>query len=218
MISFDYIALLDYDHLDQNFFLKSFAKELAVKPDKRGILLHADSPYTERIMQEGVMRKEAQIRAVKELNHRLIALLADEGIPAIGLHPYQKELISVNGLVSESAWRSLPQLPVILLSTLRSDGGMTQETRPLSELLSVLTTSFHIPEVLGFSLIDSIQWGLTKVPSAFSEEGILERESEFFRTHIPAELRELTGYRLTVPGTKGHASLWGGSLMVKELR
>ena len=218
MISFDYIALLDYNHLDQNFFLKSLAKELAAQPHKRGILLHADSPYTERIMQEGVMREEAQIRALKDLSHRLVALLADEGIPAVGLHPFQKELISANGMISQTAWRSLPRIPVVILSTLTGASESTKGKQSLIEILSILKTSFDVPEVLGFSLIDSIQWGLTKVPELTSEEGILERDSDFFRAHIPAELQDLTGYRLCVPGVKGIASLWEGSLTIKELR
>ncbi len=218
MISFDYIALLDYEHLDNHFFLKSLAKELAKRPDKRGILLHADSPFTERIMQQGVMREEARIRAAKDLNHRLVALLADEGIPAIGLHPFQKELVSENGNVSESAWLSLPSIPVVILSTLMTEEGLSQRLHPLTHVLPILANSFEVQSLLGFSRIDSLQWNLHKIPDLYSEEGVLEQFSDFFETHIPAELRDMKGYRLCVPGVTGSASLWDGSLHVKELR
>ncbi len=73
----DYIAVLDYEHLDNGMFLTAFAKALS-QQKSRGIILHGDSEYTERLIQTGIMREEATIRAMKDLNHRLVALFADE--------------------------------------------------------------------------------------------------------------------------------------------
>ena len=84
----DFLAILDYEHLDNGVFLTSFAKSLAQK-EKRGLIIHGDSEHTERIIQTGVMRDEARIRAIKELNHRLVALFADEGVSTIALNGFQ---------------------------------------------------------------------------------------------------------------------------------
>lgn len=218
MAFFDYLALLDYEHLDQHFFMKTLAKELAKEPKKRGILLHADSPHTERIMQEGVMREDAQIRASKDLNHRLVGLLADEGIPALGLHAYQKGLITPEMNVSKAAWDTLPSIPVIVLSTLVGQHERAQEMRPLQQMQSVLTSQLSIQETIGFSLLDSLQWSVQSAPSLLFEKGLLEKESAFVQEHLPHELREMSGYRLSVPGSTGKASLWGGSLIVEGFK
>jgi len=218
MSSFDYLALLDYEHLDQHFFMKSLVKELAKEPHKRGILLHGDSPLTDRIMQEGVMRQEAQIRATKELNHRLVGLLADEGIPALGLHAYQKGLITPELTVSKASWDSLPSIPVIVLSTLIGQHEKAQEMRSLTEIQLAVASQLPISEVIGFSLLDYLEWNLHSVPSSLIEQGTLELESEFVREHLPTEIQSSIGYRITVPGTTGSASFWKGSLNVVNLQ
>lgn len=114
----DFIAVLNYEHLDNGLFLTSFAKALQ-RRKKRGIILHEDSEYTERIIQTGVMRYEATIRCYKDLNHRLVALFADEGISTIGLNGFQKNLIrsNENGLnIDFHTLEKLPVEPMILIS------------------------------------------------------------------------------------------------------
>lgn len=87
-----YIAVLDYENLDNGIFLQSFAEAISRHPQP-GLILHGDSEYTERILQTGVMRDEATRRAMKDLNLRLVALLADAGVPAISMHGYHKDAI-----------------------------------------------------------------------------------------------------------------------------
>ena len=164
------------------------------------------------------MREDAHIRAAKDLNHRLVGLLADEGIPALGLHAYQKGLVTPEMNVSKVAWDTLPSIPVIVLSTLVGRHEKAQEMRSLQQIQAILTSQLSIHETIGFSLLDSLQWSVQTAPSLLIEEGLLEKESEFVQEHLPHELREMSGYRISVPGSTGKAALWGGSLNVEGFK
>lgn len=119
-----YIAAIDYEHLDNGVFLTTLARSLAQQQDKenvRSILVHADSEYTERVIQTGVMRREARIRSVKDLNNRLVALFADQGVSTVGINPNKRNFITLqNGTlrIDNSFLRTLPSASVLLLSTL----------------------------------------------------------------------------------------------------
>lgn len=122
-----YIAAIDYQHLDNGVFLTTLARSLSQQQDKekvRPILLHGDSAYTERIMQTGVIREQARIRSVKDLNHRLVALFADQGVSTVGINPNQRNLITLkdNSLsLDHNFLDTLPERSVLLLSTLVHD-------------------------------------------------------------------------------------------------
>jgi hypothetical protein len=141
-MQFHFLAVLTYEHLDNGMFLTAFARSLA-KKKKRGIILHGDSEYTERIIQTGVMREDATIRAVKDLNHRLVALLADQGVPAVSLNGYQKSLVKVENnqiLIDSRQLYSLPGETVILLSNLAES---TIENKPVPLPLNHLALSLQ---------------------------------------------------------------------------
>lgn len=118
----NYIAILDYEHLENPIFLKSFAQALAKHKNRKGIVVHGDSEYTNRIMQTGVMREEARLRAVKDLNRRLVSLFADYGVPTIGLQAFQKGLVKKENNnkieVDIKQLQSLPNTPALLISSL----------------------------------------------------------------------------------------------------
>lgn len=122
-----YIAAIDYEHLDNGVFLTSLARSLAQQQenkDVRSIIVHADSKYTERIIQTGVMRNEARIRSVKDLNNRLVALFADQGVSTIGINPNQRNFIELEHdtlRIDHSFLDTLPSASVLLLSTLVQD-------------------------------------------------------------------------------------------------
>jgi hypothetical protein len=122
-----YIAAIDYDHLDNGVFLTSLARSLAQQQenkDVRSIIVHADSKYTERIIQTGVMRNEARIRSVKDLNNRLVALFADQGVSTVGINPNQRNFIELENNIlhiDHSFLDTLPSASVLLLSTLVHD-------------------------------------------------------------------------------------------------
>ncbi|MEL7835011.1 hypothetical protein [Fodinibius sp. Rm-B-1B1-1] len=119
-----YIAALDYDHLDNGVFLTTLARSLSQQQgntDLRPIIIHSDSEYTERIIQTGVMRNPATKRSIKDLNNRLVALLADEGVSAVGINPYQRKVITRKNnelTLDHSFLDTLPSQSVLLLSTL----------------------------------------------------------------------------------------------------
>jgi len=144
-----YLALLDYNHLDNTLFLTAFAKALAQHGNRKGIIVHGDSSHTERLIQTGMMRQDAQKRAVRDLNRRMIGLLADEGVSAIGLHGEQKELIrneSGTLVLDHKQLKKLPEIPVLLLSNLVADAGSTSMV-PLEKLGPFLA------QELGYRLI-----------------------------------------------------------------
>ncbi len=116
-----YIAILDHQHLDHSFFMKSFAESMSKQKKSQAIILHGDSPYTDRLIQTGMIRSDALLRSTRDLNHRIITLLADNGISAIGINGYQKKIIQQekNELLIQKEWfESRPPSTHIVLSNL----------------------------------------------------------------------------------------------------
>ena len=200
----DYIAVLSYEHLDNGLFLTSFARQLAQKK-KRGIILHESSEYTERIIQTGVMRDEATIRCLKELNHRLVALFADEGISTIALNGHQKNLFQVATNkksidVNFSILDKFPPEPVILISAL----GVTEPERN-TEPISISEAASNIQKYYNLSFIDLFSTKdnseiivddlpLTIIPS--------ECDTEFLKQNIPSSFHDFESQiRLQSPST-----------------
>lgn len=181
----DFVAVLNYEHLDNGFFLAAFAKSLK-RRQKRGLVLHEDSEYTERIIQTGVMRDEAVIRCYKDLNHRLIALFADEGISTIGLNGYQKGLVKKEGnslAIDYHSLKNLPKEPMILLSSLGTD---LIQNKPLPISISKLASSFK--EEFNVSAIDlfSIKENSEVIKNDFPKIVTPNKVDDHFRNeHIP---------------------------------
>lgn len=188
----DFLAVLDYEHLDNGVFLNSFAKSLS-KKKKRGLIIHGDSEYTERIIQTGVMRENARIRAIKELNHRLVALFADEGISTIALNGFQKSLITIdNGEIEikKNQINDLSDQPMILLSNLVHDL-QTNDYRPipLSDLANALAEAFDIENITVFSIDETSDFIKQDFPETLQ---VQEIDEDFVKKHIPENLRDLS--------------------------
>jgi hypothetical protein len=148
-----YVALIDFDHLDHPVFLKSLAQSLSAHKIRKGILIHGDSEYTNRLMQTGMMREDARKRAIMDLNHRLVALFADHGVSTIGLQGYQKELIqkTESGLVlNRKVLDTLPESPMLLISSLINSNN-EQVYIPPVELAKFLTSELDDHELVIFS-------------------------------------------------------------------
>jgi len=195
----DYIAVLDYKHLDNGVFLASFARSLSQQSSSRGLIIHGDSAYTERLIQTGMMREDATVRAIKDLNHRLIALLADHGVSTIGLNGYQRSLISKNKnkiQVDGNQLKQLPDQPHLLISNLVNDTqtGKTVSIN-LADFASVLQREMQIDEIMVFSLDESDEFIKKDKPHFISRDQ--------FDTHdphlqIPDEFKEIpVSIRLT---------------------
>ena len=185
-----YIAVLDYEHLDNGVFLSSLASAISKQQDIRPVIIHGDSAYTERIMQTGVMREQAKVRSIKDLNHRLIALFADQGISAIGINGYQRKFISRTEdslTLDQSFYNDLPNQSVLLISTLVWDEKTSGPIAiPLERMASFLQSQLDTDSLFAFSRTDrseiliedmpeKLQWN--SLPSGFAEE------------HLPEELR-----------------------------
>ncbi|NGP86729.1 hypothetical protein [Fodinibius halophilus] len=191
-----YIAALDYDHLDNGVFLTSLAQSLSQQQGDeniRSIIVHGDSEYTQRIIQTGVMSKEAKIRSVKDLNNRLVALFADQGVSTVGINPSQRKMISLQEdelSLDHSFINSLPKQSVLLLSTLVHDStSNTPTVIDLPELVSFLKAELDTDEVFLFSKADEdeiftneempeqLQWDTME--TTFRQERIPDEFSHF---------------------------------------
>jgi len=207
-----YLVLLDYDHLDNGLFLTAFAGALSQHSKPRFIILHGDSQYTERIMQTGVMREEAQRLSIKGLNHRLVALFADEGISCLGLNGYQRNLISrsESGInIDRKYFEQLPEQPVLLLSNLVSDSRYDQpQAVPLDVLAKALAKFLEPDEIFLFSRNDSDEILVREMPKKLGWDelntGFAEKyiPHEFHDFRLPARLTTARLFR-NLPDTSG---------------
>lgn len=191
-----YIAAIDYDHLDNGVFLTSMARSLAQqqeKKDVRSIIVHSDSKYTERVIQTGVMRREARIRSVKDLNNRLVAHFADQGVSTIGINPNQRNFIKLenNSLnIDHSFLDTLPSESVLLLSTLVQDTDSQESVIvELPRLIKFLYEELEADQLFLFSKSEEAEIFAQSQPSgelywntldsAFREKQIPEEFSNF---------------------------------------
>lgn len=186
----DFIAVLEYEQLDNGLFLTAFARSLA-RRKSRGIVLHGDSEYTERLIQTGMMREDARIRAIKDLNHRLIALFADQGISAIGLNGYQKSMIRVqNGElhINRNVIDTLPVHPMLLISNLAES---TESGRPvpvsLPELSEKLQMLYSVCDITVFSIHEASEIVKNELPVKTSAQSLGD---EFKTRHLPEGFRQ----------------------------
>ncbi|MEX0647459.1 MAG: hypothetical protein WEA56_09970 [Balneolaceae bacterium] len=188
----DYIAVLEYEHLDNGMFLNAFAQALSRK-NSRGIIIHGDSEYTERIIQTGVMREEATIRAVKDLNHRLVALFADQGISTIAVNGHQKSLLRFeeNSVeVDLQQLKKFPSQPVILLSALAVENGTGRVIPvPLPDLARTLKTSLDISEeITVFSIHEASEIIKDELPVVVKPGDL---DESYKKKHLPVNFRNV---------------------------
>lgn len=186
-----FIAVLDFEHLDNGVFLTAFARSLAHSKE-RGIIIHSDSEYTDRLIQTGMMREDARLRAIRDLNHRLVALFADEGIPTIALNGYQKSMITAgNGrpvTINREQIDRLPEQPMLLLSSLAASA---DDDRPvavdLPEFAFALQESYRVDAVTLFSTSEKASVIRNDLPKPVN---LAETDESFKQEHIPASFHE----------------------------
>lgn len=153
-----YIAVLDHDHLDHSFFMKSFSEAMSQQSGCKGILLHSDSSYTESLIQTGMLRRDAIIRSTKDLNRRIVSLLADSNIPATGIHGYQKKIMCYSGnnlLINKQWFQDMPNGIHLVLSNLVRDSDSDEvEPLPLAYLASALRRELEFDAILKFPQVN----------------------------------------------------------------
>lgn len=188
----DYIAVLDHEHLDNGLFLSSFARALSSHKG-RGIILHSDSKYTDRLIQTGMMREGARIRAIKDLNHRLVALFADEGVATIGVNGYQRELIKTSEdgefIVDTKQFHNFPVEPMLLVSSLiYSEKSKTSVSSPIEDVANALRQNLDIEHVILFSISESGDIIKENLPERITNS---EKNRSFIEEKVPKEFRDI---------------------------
>lgn len=211
------IAALDYEHLDDGKFLLTLAQSLSASEHFHPLIIHDNSANTERIMQQGVMRDEAETQDIKTLNHRLVNLFADEGIAALGVHGYQKKAITFkdNQLsIDAEFFDRLPSVSLFLSTLVWDEQAESDRHVELPLLAKALQEALGIETVYCFSLdektdkstleeMDEQQWG--HLSENFSEK------------YIPYEFRNFRQpLRLTSAKSFGSEGRNSHSVLIRE--
>jgi len=202
----EYLAILDYEHMDNGLFLTSLAKSIA-RQKKKGLILHGDSAYTDRLIQTGMMREDAQIRAAKDLNRRLVALFADHGVSSIGLNGYQRSMISTNGNnieIDKALIDSLPSSPLLVLSSIAQiTTSEDYSSLPLADLGNSLQNEFNLDELIVFSMNNQNEIIKSDIPKEMRWDSI---DTSFQENYLPEEFhdRKELSLRLLSPNEFGN--------------
>ncbi|MFN2373680.1 MAG: hypothetical protein ABR545_07680 [Cyclonatronaceae bacterium] len=210
------IALLDREHLDNGPFLKSLSVALSQLGDVRVLFIHADSEYTDRVMQLGVMREEALIRSTRELNRRLSSLFSDEGSACVGLNGYQRDTLMLNegALIVDSDYlREILAHSHIVLSNMVADrdNGSTAYITP-ARLAATLANALKPDLLIVFSTRES--GGPNVDQGNGNNNETITPSDERITGLIPAEMRDSeVGYLLA--GLRQFAALPDVSGMLK---
>jgi len=150
-----YVAVLDRENLSNNIFVTKFAEALRGHTSSYSVVIHADSYYTDSLIQTGIIREDAEKRCTKELNRRLVALMADEGVSTIALNGYQRDTICYDGAnidIGAEYLRSLPDNPTLMISNLaRNKKENSIRSVPLPILANRLAAILHLDEIIVFS-------------------------------------------------------------------
>jgi hypothetical protein len=198
----NFLAVLDYEHLDNGMFLTAFARSLAQKKES-GIIIHSDSEYTDRLIQTGMMREDARLRAIKDLNHRLIALFADQGVSTIGVNGYQKSLIQIKEdqiYINRDQVHRFPPQPMLLISGLAEDLSSKSPTAlSLPDMALSFRNHFNIDEITLFSMDESSSFIKGDFPMDIIPS---EKDPDFLEKHIPQSFRSFNKkVKLSTPDT-----------------
>ncbi|PKD44848.1 hypothetical protein [Rhodohalobacter barkolensis] len=198
----NFLAVLDYEHLDNGMFLTAFARSLAQKKES-GIIIHSDSEYTDRLIQTGMMREDARLRAIKDLNHRLIALFADQGVSTIGVNGYQKSLIQIKDdqiYINRDQVHRFPSQPMLLISGLAEDLSSKSPTAlSLPDMALSFQNHFNINEITLFSMDESSSFIKGDFPMDIIPS---EKDQDFLEKHIPKSFRGFNKkVKLSTPDT-----------------
>jgi len=194
-----YLAILDKYNLSNKLFITNFAHRLQQQEKSRSVILHGDSEYTETLIQTGMMRNDAKIRATRELNRRLVALLADEGVAAIGLNGYQRDTIFYDGQnleINTGYLNTLPDEPALLISNVAchpDDDSLV--IVPIAQLANQLATRLQLDEIITFKVKKNDQTA-SQIPDELQNAAFSHRNIELKNFNNLSLLSKIT---LTTP-------------------
>lgn len=152
------LLVLDDAHLGNALFMKAFGHSLSSLKGHHLAILHASERYTDSLIQTGMFRSDAAVRAAREINRKLVTWLADHGVSCASMHGDQRGLftrrdaqlhvdrIKLDTFAPQSTW---------LISTLIAQEEGAIGTVSLSEMARFL--EIHIPadHVVVFSMAET---------------------------------------------------------------
>lgn len=152
------LLVLDDAHLGNTLFMKAFGHSLASLKRHRLVILHGSERHTEALIQTGMFRSDAAVRAAREINRKLTTWLADHGVSCAGVHGDQRALFTRTeaGLrVDRTRLDTYPTASAWLVSTLAASENGRVSAIPLAEMARFL--EIHIPtdHVVVFSLSET---------------------------------------------------------------
>lgn len=189
-----YITLLDYTHLDNGLFMRTFSEQLAKQKNHQSIIIHGSSDYEKRIKEQGYSEIKAKIRAVKELNRRIIALLADSGVAAISMNAYQKSLFTTghDGLrVNADIIDQLPEHVHLVLSRLINQDN-SFELLPVNEIIKTLLNNTDYQTVITFPITTAINITLKDLSDPIEQLNLIP--SELLTVEFPLKIMPINHF------------------------
>ncbi len=148
------LLVLDDAHMGNALFMKAFGQSIKTVKTSRIVILHASDRHTESLMQTGMFRADAAVRAARETNRKLVTWLADYGLSCIGMHGDQRRLFTRRKDrldVDRSKLESYAPESVWLVSTLTCDENGRILSENLSEMARFLEIHLPVDEVVLFS-------------------------------------------------------------------
>jgi acetylglutamate kinase len=152
------LLVLDDAHLGNTLFMKAFGHSLSALKGTRLAILHASERYTDSLIQTGMFRTDASVRAAREINRKLVTWLADHGISCASMHGDQRGLFHAthSGLhVDRTKLETFASQSVWLISTLVSNENGSAGTVPLATMARFLETHLPADHVVVFSMAES---------------------------------------------------------------
>lgn len=184
------LIVLDDAHMGNALFMKSFGHGLKQVKQADVVLIHASERYTDALIQTGLFRADASVRAAREINRKLATWLADYGVSCSSVHGDQRGLIRrQNGELHLDRTRlhDYATQTVRVFSTLIE--GENGESTPisLSELTRYLEIQIPADHVVIFSLSEADSVMQREGPTHFSWKHPLD-----FIEDIPDEFKSYT--------------------------
>jgi hypothetical protein len=138
------LIVLDDSHLTNRLYMKAFGPAVRALMPEPIIIVHDCAHHTEALIQTGMMRRDAMVRAARETNLKLVAWLADFGIAATSVHGDRRGLIRHHdGRLSLQAdlFATYPSNTARIVATLAEDADGGAVGIPLTDITELFEST-----------------------------------------------------------------------------
>lgn len=145
-----YLIALDDGSMANRLHMKAIGHAVKAIMAHEVVLVHDCLDYTDTLIQTGLMRQVAAVRAARELNRKLVTWFADFGVACVGIHGDQRSLITAgtNTLtLDRRLFGTYPANTLRVVSTLVATPDGHTESRPLPDLVSLFRAELSDPQV-----------------------------------------------------------------------